>query len=204
MEGYSDGGIVVEDCLRLMLNLLRNNASNQTFFREGSYIQRVAPFFDLTLEDEEIEVGWSAQKVSNMLHMLMAIRTLVSPSNPTTVTMSCQTTILSCGLLEKLSSILLAAGIPADILTETISTLSEAIRGCLPNQEYFAQVQAPSSPPRPALILLLMSMVNEKQPFALRCAVLYCFQCYLYKNPAGQTQIMSTLLPANQNKARLQ
>ena len=53
-----------------MLNLLRNNSSNQTFFREGSYIQRISCFFDLDLDQDEIEVGWSAQKVSNMLHML--------------------------------------------------------------------------------------------------------------------------------------
>ena len=34
-EGYSDGGIIVEDCLSLLLNLLRNNISNQNFFKEG-------------------------------------------------------------------------------------------------------------------------------------------------------------------------
>jgi len=40
-EGYSDGGPVVEDCLHLFLNLLRNNNSNLTFFREGKKIFEV-------------------------------------------------------------------------------------------------------------------------------------------------------------------
>lgn len=40
-----------------------------------------------------------------------------------------------------------------------------------------------------------MSMVNEKQSFALRCSVLYCFQCFLYKNEMGQSQLIQTLLP---------
>lgn len=41
-----------------------------------------------------------------------------------------------------------------------------------------------------------MSMVNERQPFVLRCAVLYCFQCFLYKNQKGQAEIVATLLPS--------
>lgn len=41
-----------------------------------------------------------------------------------------------------------------------------------------------------------MSMVNEKQPFLLRCSVLYCFQCFLFKNEFGQAQLVQTLLPS--------
>ena len=52
------------------------------------------------------------------------------------------------GLLEKLCIILMASGVPADVLTETIHTVSEVIRGNQSNQEYFASVMAPSNPPR--------------------------------------------------------
>lgn len=191
-EGNSDGGIVVEDCLILLQNLLKNNNSNQNFFKEGSYIQRMKAWFEVGDENP----GWSAQKVTNLHLMLQLVRVLVSPTNPPGATSSCQKAMFQCGLLQQLCTILMATGIPADILTETINTVSEVIRGCQVNQDYFASVNAPSNPPRPAIVVLLMSMVSERQPFVLRCAVLYCFQCFLYKNEKGQGEIVATLLPS--------
>ncbi|KAK3755759.1 hypothetical protein QZH41_019985 [Actinostola sp. cb2023] len=181
-EGHSDGGIVVEDCLRLMANLLRNNVSNQNFFREGSFIQRFTPFFGLSAlaMQGENESGWSEQKVSNVQLMLKVVRILVSPDNPHQASTGAQKMMNQSGLLKLLCDILMASGIPADILTEAINTVSELIRGFPANQEYFSQVNAPSEPPRPAIVVLLMSMINDKQPFSLRCAVLYCFQLHLF------------------------
>lgn len=193
-EGWTDGGIVVEDCLLLMLNLLKNNTSNINFFKEGSFIQKLAPMF--TLPDNIEDIGWSPQKVSNFHCVLQVVRTLVSPGNPVQITSSCQKALRNANLLEALCNILMASGVPADILTETINAVAEVIRGNLMNQEYFAGVMAPSNPPRPAIVVLLMSMVNEKQPFALRCSVLYCFECFLYKNEIGQAQVVQTLLPS--------
>lgn len=191
-EGTSDGGIVVEDCLLLLLNLLKNNSSNQNFFKEGSYIQRMKPWFEVGDDNS----GWSAQKVTNLHLMLQLVRVMVSPVNSPGATASCQKSMFQCGLLQQLCTILMATGVPADILTETINTVSEVIRGSQVNQDYFASVNAPSNPPRPAIVVLLMSMVNERQPFVLRCAVLYCFQCFLYKNQKGQGEIVATLLPS--------
>ncbi|XP_040892006.1 general vesicular transport factor p115 isoform X6 [Toxotes jaculatrix] len=191
-EGSSDGGIVVEDCLLLLLNLLKNNSSNQNFFKEGSFIQRMKPWFEVGDDNS----GWSAQKVTNLHLMLQLVRVMVSPVNSPGATASCQKSMYQCGLLQQLCTILMATGVPADILTETINTVSEVIRGSQVNQDYFASVNAPSNPPRPAIVVLLMSMVNERQPFVLRCAVLYCFQCFLYKNQKGQGEIVATLLPS--------
>ncbi|CAL7948117.1 unnamed protein product [Xylocopa violacea] len=195
-EGNADGGIVVEDCLLLMLNLLRGNISNQNFFKEGSYIQKLTPMFQIPSEiDDNPLSAWSSQKVSNVHCMVQVIRALVAPSGPAQAVANCQRIMRACGLLQALCNILMASGVPADVLTETINTVAEVIRGNTSNQEFLAGVMAPSSPPRPAIVVLLMSMVNEKQPFALRCSVLYCFQCFLYKNDMGQSQLIQTLLP---------
>lgn len=54
----------------------------------------------------------------------------------------------ACGLLQALCNILMASGIPADVLTEMINAVAEVIRGNTINQEYLSSVMAPSVPPR--------------------------------------------------------
>lgn len=62
-------------------------------------------------------------KVSGSLHVEMLlfsqlVRVLVSPTNPPGATSSCQKAMFHCGLLQQLCTILMATGVPADILTE--------------------------------------------------------------------------------------
>lgn len=198
------------------------------------------------------------------------VRVMVSPVNSPGATASCQKSMYQCGLLQQLCTILMATGVPADILTEVITVVlkmyyptqrtivafsegltplrhsslwsglflsdhQHCIRGyqrltgqpgllCIcqrsfkptkvrhnqctkilnrpyPSDPKFCidltfSLISPSSARRPAIVVLLMSMVNERQPFVLRCAVLYCFQCFLYKNQKGQGEIVATLLPS--------
>jgi len=46
----------------------------------------------------------------------------------------------------------------------------------------------------PLINALLLTMINEKQAFLLRCSILYLFECFLYKNEAKKTQIVESLI----------
>jgi hypothetical protein len=194
-EGWSDGGIVVEDCLMIVHNLLDGNNSNQAFFREASHIQLVVPFFQ-QLGAGGDSTSWHQQRVTNVRYMLLVLRTLVSPSNPQQATATCQKSVLQCGLLKLLCEFMFASGVPTEILVDTITTVAEVIRGCEGNQKLFEEVTPHTDPPRSAILALLMSMVTEKQPLPLRLAALYCFQSYVFRYKEGQNNIINTLLPS--------
>ena len=60
-------GVIVEDCLTVLLNLLNNNASNQSYFRESSFIRRLVQCFELnSLGDKR----WIPQKTKNVQLLL--------------------------------------------------------------------------------------------------------------------------------------
>lgn len=199
-EGHAEGGIIVEDCLLLMLNLLKNNSSNVNFFKEGSYVQRLLPLL-ATRDDEAEEAGWAAQRVANVQVTLLVVRALVGGQGAGAG--GCRRAVRAGGVLAALCGVLMSSGVPAAVLADTILAVADAVRAEPESQDYLAQVTAPSDPPRPTLLVLLMCMLNEKQPFQLRCAVLYCFECFLYRNESQQAALVSTLLPTAGEAARL-
>ncbi|CAF0760234.1 unnamed protein product [Didymodactylos carnosus] len=199
-EGGSEGVVTVEDCLTVLLNLLKNNSSNQSYFREGSYIQRLVQFFELSSIGDK---RWSAQKVSNVHLFLQTIRTLVSPTNSNQNTVACQRVVSQCGLLHRLCVMLTLSTIPADVLAETINTIGDVVRGNSENQQFLGSVMNNTNEvQQPVLLNLLYTMIaGEKQSFQLRISILYCLQCYLYKNDTGKSLIVQTLLPQSENAA---
>ena len=176
----------------------RNNILT-IFFSTESCMKHITPFFQSCQQSESNPTGsWSVQKISNVHSMLQVTRTLVSPSNAAQVVGPAQKAAASCGVLPELCTLLMTPGVPAEVLAEVICAVGECIRGCISNQEAFGRVMASSSvPPRTALVVLLMSMLNEKQPTPLRAAVLYCFQCFVHRNETSQAHIIQALLPTS-------
>ncbi|TMS38604.1 hypothetical protein L596_005294 [Steinernema carpocapsae] len=205
MELYDS--IVIEDCLFVMLNLLRKNTANQQLFRETQFVQRVAvlyhSFMNLEVEENEYDATngeWPKQKIANVIFILQVIRSLISPAdNVASLVHAAQKMIYHTGILGELCKVLCdERNVSMEVLTETVVAVAEAIRGNYTNQEYFAKTNIiyNGGQSNSYLIVLLRSMAADNQPLKLRCAVFYCFICYLHGNTFGKIKAVETLTTA--------
>ena len=80
--------------------------------------------------------------------MAQLVRSLVSPSNPSQQTSDCQTAMRRCCILDHMLAAVMTSGVPDEVLVATIQTVAELIRGCHDNQQQFAALMAPSTPPK--------------------------------------------------------
>lgn len=131
-----DGGVVVEDCFHLLLNLLQTNYSNQNFFKEANYIKKICKYFDLNNNtsnngstglslgpsssntDLSSSNSWTLQKTTNLSLLLKLIRCLVAPNNQQQIVNDSQKAYNHYGLLHRLCALLTWPGVPADLLSQ--------------------------------------------------------------------------------------
>ena len=72
------GGIVVQDCLSLLANLLRLNSSNQSYFRETGWVRKLADLLSQAIREQNSSDGiaeWArSQRDKNIWGLLAVLR----------------------------------------------------------------------------------------------------------------------------------
>ncbi|MCJ1405615.1 hypothetical protein MMC11_008843 [Xylographa trunciseda] len=201
------GGVVVQDCLSLLANLLRLNASNQSFFRETGGASKVAAILDQVRREEDSPKGladWaSSQRDKNLWGLLCVIRLFLS--NGSAGTQVNQATFWQTRVTPLILEIAFHPSMDMSIRAEALASCADLIRGNSSLQEIFAQsdVVSPldglSKPattklngnaqnarkarPRVNVIQGLLDLalaVSRVNSFDLRLAACECIKAYVY------------------------
>ncbi|KAI1139651.1 p115 like vesicle tethering protein [Hypoxylon sp. FL0543] len=201
----SEGDRVVEDCLILLANLLRLNASNQSLFREEGYIPQLAKLLESTYHtgkggEEEVANWAQEQRNRNIYALLAVIRLFLVPG--AVGTSQNQAAFWQHGVLYHALQLAFSHDAELSIRAEALTTCADIIRGNSKLQESFAQLQVPSvletAPPTngqtgkpngiPAVYVIdglldLTLSVVATQAFDLRLAACQCIKAYFFNHP---------------------
>jgi hypothetical protein len=164
-EGAADGGVIVQDCLELCNNLLRGSPSNQTFFRESSFLSKIPDLIDGKSPAVPAGVApppLSAQKAANLLCALELVTLLASDGDAreiksrekpdesvaaelaarelavkTANRVANQSALVKAGVLEALLALALGdrAANSAPVRASALRCLGELVKGSRENQD---------------------------------------------------------------------
>ncbi|KAL7167589.1 hypothetical protein ACSBR2_038114 [Camellia fascicularis] len=196
-EGGSEGGVVVQDCLELLNNLIHDNVSNQVLLRETMGFDPLLSILKLRGNS----YSFTQQKTINLLSALETISLLIRGGPETdpgkdTNRLTNKTVLVQRKILDHL----LMLGVesqwaPVPVRCTALRCIGNLIVSHPKNLDALASKVLGEEPQvEPALnsILRIILRTSSMQEFV---AADYVFRCFCEKNADGQTMLASTLIP---------
>ncbi|KAL0637349.1 Vesicle-mediated ER to Golgi transport protein [Maublancomyces gigas] len=136
-EGGIDGGIVAQDCLQLLSNLLSYNASNQSYFRETGCVPKLAKLFEL--DQRDVAPYAKEQRDTNVQYAIRVVRLFVVPGGLGTA--ANQMSFFNAGILHLMLVIAFSAFSDFPTRSEALKAVADLVHENDVLQENFAQMK---------------------------------------------------------------
>ncbi len=210
-EGGNEGGIIVQDCLRLLNQLLKGNSANQNDFRENNFCKKLEPLLRLNhnsdtwlLTDDQLTIMGTAMET---------ISIMCSGNNPNRS--KNQQAMISTGLFHSTTYLALSSITSLFLRVKALLTLADLLRGNKTGQSMFStlnlenlsfqNIQQPQT--QTFHHLKVSNNVVERLLRVSFCsrhrtevqAAVQVFKAYLYGNAEVQTALASTFHPPPTN-----
>ncbi|CAN4127324.1 unnamed protein product [Withania somnifera] len=195
-EGGSEGGVVVQDCLELLNNLLRNSASNQVLLRETLGFDQLLSVLKL----RGTTYKFSQEKTINLLSVLETINLLIMGGPETdpgrdSNKLTNKTVLVQKKVLDHLFMLgVESQWAPVSVRSTALHCIGDLIANHPKNLEELASKRLGEEPDlEPALnsVLRILLRTSSKQEFI---EADYIFKNFCQQNPDGQTMLASTLI----------
>ncbi|KAM9981103.1 hypothetical protein ACTFIY_003412 [Dictyostelium cf. discoideum] len=195
-EGLSEGGVIVNDCILVLNNLLKGNVSNQNFFRETGCIQGLSPLLEVQNTDMWI---LSDNKFNIIMSTLDIILTLVERNNVSTPPN--QHVISHSGIMNLIIRLGLGKMSSQVIRSKSLYTLGEIIHLNPENISEFSGVTMKSevSKQSQTALLRLTTVMLYSKDIIEKAAAFHVFKSYLYNNEEAQMALASTIISDSSN-----
>ncbi|KAL2320175.1 hypothetical protein Fmac_029144 [Flemingia macrophylla] len=196
-EGGSDGGVVVQDCLELLNNLLLHNASNQVLLRETLGLDLLISILKLRGSG----YTFTQQKTINLLSALETIQLLIKEGSDADLgkDLNKQTnkrTLIQKEVLDHLLMLSVESQwAPVAVRCVALRVIGNLIAGDLKNCDVLSSKFLGEEPQvEPALnsILRIILRTSSMQEFI---AADFVYKSFCEKNTDGQSLLASTLIP---------
>lgn len=185
--------VIVRDCLTIALNLLHNNPSNVSYFREmGCVGNHVVPLLRKAGGVDGSGMGASQTLWGAVCSLLAGLITWADDSQ------KMQTNMGKQGVIEIVMAAVAGGGLSVESKGHGLRLVGSLVHVHTPNRLLLSSImlQGGSTALGAVLRMCLEELeIGQDPQHSLNAAAAFLFQCYLHQNVDGQQHLAATLMP---------